>query len=68
MPIGPFLRGIHSQVGGSARSGFRGWAQSFLGPVVAEFEFQNRASIKIKAAAVECSVFGPSEFVESLQP
>jgi len=40
---------------------------SFIGPVAAEFDFQNGASIKISAAAVECSVFGPSEFVESFR-
>jgi hypothetical protein len=40
---------------------------SFLGPVAAEFTFQNGASIKITANAVKCSVFGPSNFVEEFQ-
>jgi hypothetical protein len=41
---------------------------SFPGPVAAEFTFQNGASIKIDANAVECSVFGPSEFIEIFHP
>jgi hypothetical protein len=41
---------------------------SFLGPVAAEFTFQNGASIKIHANAVKSSVFGPSNFVENFEP
>jgi hypothetical protein len=41
---------------------------SFLGPVAAEFTFQNGASIKIDANAVKCSVFGQSRFVEKFEP
>jgi hypothetical protein len=42
---------------------------SFRGPVVAaNFTFQNGAFVKIDASAVECCVFGPSEFVETFHP
>jgi hypothetical protein len=38
---------------------------SFRGPVAANFTFQNGASVKIDASAVECCVFGPAAFVET---
>jgi hypothetical protein len=41
---------------------------SFRGPVTAEFTFQNGVSIRIDASAVECTVFGPTEFVEAFDP
>ncbi len=41
---------------------------SFRGSVAANFTFQNGASVKIDASAVECCVFGPSEFVETFPP